>query len=376
MAGLVARGHTCRAVGLALTEAGLASKQAVIAALRSRGLEHESASETAVVYPLDGVQIHAVFDESRFLPYVEQLIAEFAADWLVVSSENAEFKLLRAASKQSSGRVAYLVHTPHLLPFGPDQIAKMPDDAATLVRGADLVLTVSEFMKNYLRRWGDLDSKVIHLPAFGEGPFPRFGGFDSDGAVMMYNPCAYKGGPIFAELARRLPEVKFLAIRGWGTNAADLATLKALLNVRVIEPVDNIDDVMCKARVVLMPSLWLESFGLFCVEAMLRGIPVIASKLGGLPEAKLGVDYVLPVRQISAYDLENFDDRGQPFTTIPPQDVEPWVSTLRLLLTDRREYERVSSDSRVAAERYVLSKCTVDSFEQALLGTSKAHTSA
>ena len=34
------------------------------------------------------------------------------------------------------------------------------------------------------------------------------------------------------------------------------------------------------------------------VEAMLRGVPVIASNTGGLPEAKLGVPYVLPVTPI------------------------------------------------------------------------------
>ena len=33
-----------------------------------------------------------------------------------------------------------------------------------------------------------------------------------------------------------------------------------------------------------MPSLWLESFGLVAAEAMLNGIPVLASNRGGLPE--------------------------------------------------------------------------------------------
>ena len=46
-------------------------------------------------------------------------------------------------------------------------------------------------------------------------------------------------------------------------------------------------------RILLVPSLWGEAFGLVVVEAMLRGIPVLASNVGGLVEAKLGVDYIL-----------------------------------------------------------------------------------
>ena len=37
-----------------------------------------------------------------------------------------------------------------------------------------------------------------------------------------------------------------------------------------------------------MPSLWFEGFGLIAMEAMLRGLPVIASDSGGLEEAKAG----------------------------------------------------------------------------------------
>ena len=35
---------------------------------------------------------------------------------------------------------------------------------------------------------------------------------------------------------------------------------------------------------------------------MLRGIPVVASDAGGLVEAKLGTDFVIPVRSIEHYE--------------------------------------------------------------------------
>jgi glycosyltransferase involved in cell wall biosynthesis len=37
-------------------------------------------------------------------------------------------------------------------------------------------------------------------------------------------------------------------------------------------------------RIALMPSLWWEGQGLVAVEAMINGIPVIASDRGALPE--------------------------------------------------------------------------------------------
>ena len=85
-------------------------------------------------------------------------------------------------------------------------------------------------------------------------------------------------------------------------------------------------------------------------DAMLRGIPVLASNAGGLPEAKLGVDYVLPVNMIERYELDN---NGQVKPVVPEQDVSMWVKALNDVITDRALYERLSQDSREAALSFV-----------------------
>jgi len=43
-------------------------------------------------------------------------------------------------------------------------------------------------------------------------------------------------------------------------------------------------DLLAGADICVVPSLWQEAFGLAALEPMLRGIPVIASRAGGLPE--------------------------------------------------------------------------------------------
>ena len=71
-----------------------------------------------------------------------------------------------------------------------------------------------------------------------------------------------------------------------------------------------------------MPSLWVEGFGMAVVDAMLRGIPVLASNYGGLAEAKLGTDYLLPVHPIQRFE-DYLDENMLPVPVVPEQDVGP-----------------------------------------------------
>jgi glycosyltransferase involved in cell wall biosynthesis len=144
--------------------------------------------------------------------------------------------------------------------------------------------------------------------------------------VTMVNPSEVKGIGMFLELAGRLPEADFLAVPTWGTTAADRRALAEQPNVRLAEPVEDIDELLARTRVLVMPSVWQETFGMTAVEAMLRGIPVVASDIGGLPEAMLGVPHLLP-----------------------PHATGAWVDVVSRLLTDRVHYREISVQARRAA---------------------------
>ena len=96
----------------------------------------------------------------------------------------------------------------------------------------------------------------------------------------------------------------------------------------------------------------------------------IASNVGGLPGAKLGVDYVLPVNPIVSYGTD-VDENGLPVPEIPPQPVERWRETLLRLLENREEYAAVSLASRTAALAHI-ARSTVQPFEQYLFELSSA----
>lgn len=323
---MAARGHEIRVV--CPTDGGAADRETVV----------------------DGIAIRGVKDLSFHHRILADEIRRFRPDWTLVSSEDLSHVLLREAAHAAPGRLIYLAHTPQFYPFGPESWNR--DEAATaLVRGARAVVAIGTHMAGYIREHAGAEAHVIHPPMYGKPPYNKFGRFGS-GFALMINPCLVKGLPIFLALARAFPEIEFAALNGWGTTSGDRAAIEAQPNARLLGNVPDIEEVLAGARLLLMPSLWYEGFGLIAMEAMLRGLPVIASDSGGLMEAKRGTGYVIPVRPVERYERE-FDETHMPVAVAPEQDLEPWKSALHELLTDERAYWVEAERSREAALRFV-----------------------
>ena len=348
--GLAARGHDVQVVVPALAVPSRWTLDEVRSELRARGIEVR-AEGGADLFRSGGVEVVAVADPARLRGELAERLRSFAPGRVLVSSEDPSQNLLDAALKAQAAPVIYLSHTPAFLPFGPQAFYPSERRARRLGQVAGIV-AVSRFVADYIRRWGGLEAAVFPFPIYGPGPFPDFGGNDQEGFVTLINPCAVKGIAIFVELARSLPDVRFAAVPTWGTTPADREALAALPNVTLLPPADDVDRIYERTRILLLPSLWEEAFGVTAVEAMLRGIPVLASAVGGLPEAKLGTDFVLPVRPIERFtDRQDANAVTEP--VVPEQDVGPWRDALVRLLGDRGLYARQSAAARAAAHRFV-----------------------
>ncbi|HXF95075.1 MAG TPA: N-acetyl-alpha-D-glucosaminyl L-malate synthase BshA [Gemmatimonadales bacterium] len=90
---------------------------------------------------------------------------------------------------------------------------------------------------------------------------------------------------VFAGVRRRLPAALVLVGDGPDRDAAqqEVDALGLTGDVRFLGKVDRVADILRASDLFLLPSS-TESFGLAALEAMACGVPVVATRVGGLPE--------------------------------------------------------------------------------------------
>lgn len=178
----------------------------------------------------------------------------------------------------------------------------------------------SHFTARKFRETDGISAHVVH-PMIDA---PKYRVTSSRANVTFINPHPHKGVAVALDLAERCPDIPFVFVRGWGLDAADEATLQARLarlpNVTLRPSTNDMRAIYGDAKIVLAPSQWEEAFGRIAAEAQVSGIPVIASAIGGLPEA-VGPGGVLI-------------DPGAPIDT--------WVAALRRLWDDKDAYAAAS----------------------------------
>ncbi len=366
MEALAARGHACRVVAR-ISVFGEREHERYLADLAGRGVTPESADSGVVTFRRAGVDVHVV-THTNLRAYLVAQTKTFRPEVILASTDDPAQVLLEAALHAVNARVVYLARATLAVPFGPD--CAFPSEAKTeRLRSVDRVVGVSQYVAGYFRKYAGIDAVHVPISLLEPGDWPALGRFTNE-FVTLVNPCAVKGISIFLALAEAFPETAFAAVPTWGANERDRAALRARPNVRLLDPVDDIDVLLARTRVLLAPSLWAEARSRIVLEAMLRGVPVMAANVGGIPEAKMGVPYLLPVRPIAKFQTR-LDEQMVPVAEVPPQDIAPWREALQRLLTDRAHYEEISQASRAAALSYA-AQLSVEPFERVLEATASS----
>ena len=97
-----------------------------------------------------------------------------------------------------------------------------------------------------------------------------------------------KGADVVLDLARARPDIRFTLVETWTVDGNATARLRAdalaLRNVTLGRQNADVRSFFARARVLLAPSRYEESWGRVVTEAHLNGIPVLASDRGNLPD--------------------------------------------------------------------------------------------
>ncbi|MGB8214227.1 MAG: glycosyltransferase [Anaerolineales bacterium] len=216
---------------------------------------------------------------------------------------------------------AHFIHSP------VSSIDLFNHDAAlkTILR-KQTVFTVSEFSQNEILKTLNIQSRV--WPPFINPAKYKYPKRNNSGRKLgYYSAGSHKGDEIVESLVEEMPDYHFV-IMGYGYPPVWNAP-----NVTFLGPTTDLDLFYGEISALLVPSMMPEGYPRVIIEAALNGIPAIANRIGGIPEA-MGHCGIL-------IEMESHEKM-----------VEKYKLAIQNLHDNQKKYEEYSNKAIERAEKY------------------------
>ena len=137
--------------------------------------------------------------------------------------------------------------------------------------------------------------------------------------ILFFNPIKSKGIEIISHLAKVFSNEIFEVKETWGNNIIRSTDKRIFPSNVIINKIEyRFSDIYNHCKLLLIPSQIEEGYGRGIIEANINSLPVIASNIGGIPEAAGDKQYLI-------------DDYSNP---------EAWIYMLEKLLNSTMYYQK------------------------------------
>lgn len=151
----------------------------------------------------------------------------------------------------------------------------------------------------------------------------------------------------FTSVKERFPDANLViagdgpARSGLENRAAELSISKSVNFIGWVNP-ENVPELINSATIVVVPSRWREAFGLVALEAALMSRPVVATRVGGLPEVVL---------------------HGQTGLLVEKEDHNALAEAISYLLDNPEGAVKMGNTARLRARKVFSWRSYVDAYE-------------